>query len=192
MARPAAAERRSLLLDAALDVVVEQGLRGLTHRAVDRSTGLAEGTTSAYFRTRQALHLALAERVTRRLIDDVDRVVHEIADHEPGSAEAMDPVAALFARWLDESPLLLAKIELSLEAGRDPAIAEVVGAGRARVIDLVAGALGARDVACPASDAAVVVASFDGILLAALALPRDGRDAFVADALRLTLGDRPA
>jgi len=121
----------------------------------------------------------------------VDRVVHEIADHEPGSAEAMDPVAALFARWLDESPLLLAKIELSLEAGRDPAIAEVVGAGRARVIDLVAGALGARDVACPASDAAVVVASFDGILLAALALPRDGRDAFVADALRLTLGDRP-
>jgi AcrR family transcriptional regulator len=190
MARPVAAERRSLLLDAALDVVVEQGLRGLTHRAVDRSTGLAEGTTSAYFRTRQALHLALAERVTRRLSDDVDGVVHEMAEHDPGSPEALAAVAGMFTRWLDESPLLLAKIELTLEAGRDPGIAEIVGAGRARVVDLVSEALGARDVACPASDAAVVVASFDGILLAALAQPREQRDAFVADAVRLTLGDR--
>ena len=36
----------------------------------------------------------------------------------------------------------------------------------------------------------MVVASFDGILLAALAEPHSRRDAFVADAVRLTLRDR--
>ncbi|MDO9457973.1 TetR/AcrR family transcriptional regulator [Nocardioides sp.] len=190
MARPVAAERRGLLLDAALDVVVELGLRGLTHRAVDRSAGLAEGTTSAYFRTRQALHVALAERVTRRLTDDVDRVLHEVGEHDEGSTEALAAVAGLFTRWLDETPLLLAKVELTLEAGRDPEIAAVVAASKARVVDLVAGALGALDPARPAADAAVVVASFDGILLAALPMSPHDREAFVADAVRLTIGAR--
>ena len=57
------AERRSTLLDAAVEVVTSSGLRGLTHRAVDARAGLAEGTTSAYFRTRLALLSALCDHV---------------------------------------------------------------------------------------------------------------------------------
>ena len=40
-----------------------QGLRGLTHRAVDRRAGLPEGSCSAYLRTRRALQGALTEHV---------------------------------------------------------------------------------------------------------------------------------
>src|SRR5690349_2893472 len=47
--------RKDVITDAAIQLVAEQGMRGLTHRAVDRRAGLPEGSTSAYFRTRKAL-----------------------------------------------------------------------------------------------------------------------------------------
>lgn len=50
-----ASNRRTLLADAALDVLADEGMRGLTHRAVDRRAAMPPGTTSAYFRTRAAL-----------------------------------------------------------------------------------------------------------------------------------------
>ena len=41
--------RRTLLLDAGLDLVGTAGLRGLTHRAVDAATGLPDGSTSVSY-----------------------------------------------------------------------------------------------------------------------------------------------
>src|SRR5919107_1137181 len=49
------ADRRSVILDAALRVIAEQGMRALTHRAVDAAAGLPGGSTSYYFRSRAAL-----------------------------------------------------------------------------------------------------------------------------------------
>ena len=63
---PARSARMELLLDAAVRVVAENGLRGLTHRAVDREAGLPEGSCSAYLRTREALVLAVTEYVAER------------------------------------------------------------------------------------------------------------------------------
>ncbi|MEH3033773.1 MAG: TetR family transcriptional regulator [Aeromicrobium erythreum] len=48
-------ERRSRLADAGLQVLAEQGARGLTHRAVDVAAGLPLGTASNYFRSRDDL-----------------------------------------------------------------------------------------------------------------------------------------
>ena len=39
-------DRRTQLLDAALAVVADKGMKGLTHRAVDAAAELADGTTS--------------------------------------------------------------------------------------------------------------------------------------------------
>lgn len=49
------ADRRTTVADAALQVLADRGLRGLTHRAVDVAAGLPQGSTSNVFRTRQAL-----------------------------------------------------------------------------------------------------------------------------------------
>jgi DNA-binding transcriptional regulator YbjK len=70
--------RRRRLLDAALHVIADDGLRGLTHRAVDRRAGLPEGSCSAYLRTRQALQAALTEYVADALLADVDRLAERI------------------------------------------------------------------------------------------------------------------
>lgn len=39
------ADRRAAIADAAIDILGEQGSRGLTHRAIDKHLGYAEGTT---------------------------------------------------------------------------------------------------------------------------------------------------
>lgn len=59
---PANPERRNQILDAAIDILCDDGVGGLTHRQVDGRAGVPAGTTSNYFRTRQALLEATAAR----------------------------------------------------------------------------------------------------------------------------------
>ena len=186
MPRPVARERRDALLDAALDVVVEAGMRGLTHRAVDRAADVAEGTTSGYFRTRRALQLALAHRIAERISGDVDAMGAELLSHEPTEDEIRSLVVDLFVRWL-ASPLLVAKVELTLEATRDPELAEIVTTDRARVVGIVENLL----TTCPRGErhqrAATLMAALDGILIEGMLRPEPDRSAYVADAVALTM-----
>src|SRR6476469_8890628 len=108
--------RMELLLTAALHVVAEQGLGGLTHRAVDRAAGLPEGSCSAYLRTRRALVTALTEYVAGALTDDVERLASDLASCSLQEDQAIETVTGFFMRWLDERELLLARMELSLES----------------------------------------------------------------------------
>ncbi len=55
--------RRDRLADAAIEVLARLGARGLTHRAVDAEAGEPPGTTSRYFRTRDALMSGVAQRI---------------------------------------------------------------------------------------------------------------------------------
>src|ERR1700712_1306536 len=64
--------RQQGLLSAAVRVVARSGLRGLTHRAVDREAGLPEGSCSAYMRTRLALLTRLTEYVISQFARDVE------------------------------------------------------------------------------------------------------------------------
>ena len=101
-AREELSPRRRQILAAATTVLAQQGNRGLTHRAVDREAGLSEGSSSAYFRTRDALLRALGDVVADRLAADVAALGARLAscpgDHERAVAE----VSRLFSRWLGE------------------------------------------------------------------------------------------
>ena len=127
--------RRQQLLDAALHVIADEGLKGLTHRAVDRRAGLPEGSCSAYLRTRRALQAALTEHVADTLLADVDALADDLAcASEPdGVAAALD----LFQRWLEQRELLVARLELTMAASRDAELAGLLAAQRGRLIDLV-------------------------------------------------------
>src|SRR5690606_3757177 len=59
-------ERRDRLGDAAIEVLASEGSRGLTHRAVDQRAGLPTGTTANYYRSRESLLTAAAERINTR------------------------------------------------------------------------------------------------------------------------------
>jgi len=54
---------RARVLDAAIQLLGTQGLKALTHRRVDEQAELPPGSTSNYFRTRDALLCGVAEAI---------------------------------------------------------------------------------------------------------------------------------
>ena len=180
--------RRRELLQAALQVVADEGLRGLTHRAVDRRAGLPEGSCSAYFRTRRALQTALTEYVVGALAADVSGLAEELRGCSGDSDRAVELTTGLFVRWLDERELLRAKLELSLEGPRDAELAALLAASRSQLVDVVAGIMNAADRVHGDARAETLCASFDGILLAGLSKPDAERRAFLASSLGLLMG----
>lgn len=179
--------RRRQLLDAAVEVVAEQGLRGLTHRAVDRRAGVAEGSVSAYFRTRQALQVAAAEHVAASLAADVEELAAELAERPGDRDRALELTQALFDRWLADGSLVRARLELTMEAGRDPAVAEVLAGWRSRLVEVVEQILTTAGKLHSAVRAEALVASFDGLLIAGLQKPQAERRVFLSESLRLVL-----
>jgi len=177
-ARDELSPRRRQILAAATTVLAQQGNRGLTHRAVDREAGLSEGSTSAYFRTRDALLRALGDVVADRLAEDVAALGARLAscpgDHERAVAE----VSRLLARWLGEPDLLAARLELTVAATRDAHLADRFTEWRDDLVRTVQGVLEAADEDGGAS-AETLVAALDGVLLASLLLPQRRRRAFV-------------
>ncbi|GAA5123598.1 TetR family transcriptional regulator C-terminal domain-containing protein [Alloalcanivorax gelatiniphagus] len=178
--------RRREILTAATTVLARQGNRGLTHRAVDREAGIPEGSSSAYFRTRDALLGALGDFVADRLAADVEALGSRLAgcpgDHERAVAE----VSGLFARWLEEPELLTARLELTVAATRDPGLADRFTQWRNDLVAMV------REVLAEAGtdDQAVaetLVAALDGVLLASLLQPARRRRRFVAESVELLL-----
>jgi DNA-binding transcriptional regulator YbjK len=177
-----------LLLTAALRVVAEHGLRGLTHRAVDRAAGLPEGSCSAYLRTRKALVLALTEYVAGSLTEDVEGLAVDLTSCALGDDQAIENVTSFFMRWLDERELLLTRMELSLESARDPELASLLAAFRRRLVELVESILSARGKDQGAAVAETLVASFDGILLSASGRPAAQRRPFVRQSMEVLMG----
>lgn len=52
-------DRRYLIAEAATELIAQEGMRALTHRAVDTRLGLPAGSSSYYFRTRDELLAAI-------------------------------------------------------------------------------------------------------------------------------------
>ncbi|MFF8015664.1 TetR family transcriptional regulator [Streptomyces sp. NPDC007929] len=135
-------ERRTVLADTAIAVLAETGMRGLTHRAVDRAAGLPPGTTSAYFRTRQALLTALV----RRLVALDQAELQEIGSRTPVPQSAEELVAGI-AAFLEQRLTgegrrrSLARYACAIESVHHPELREILvprhNAGRQVVSDFL-------------------------------------------------------
>ncbi|MFG3339979.1 TetR/AcrR family transcriptional regulator [Glycomyces sp. NPDC048151] len=118
-------ERRTALVDAAIEVLADQGARGLTFRAVDSRAGVPVGTASNYFPNRDALLMQAGQRVFQRLDPGADVV---------GEALALPRTRATVERLMHEmvgritafGSGYLAMLELRLEATRRPELAKVL------------------------------------------------------------------
>jgi len=159
--------RRTEILDGALAVLAEQGMRGLTHRAVDTAAGLAAGSTSYYFRSRAALVAGCVQRLLERDLEhDVPAAEAAVAGGVAGLVDALTGIGVRMATA--ERPRTLARYELSLAGVRDSELrAELVRGGdviRQRGAALLARA-GAAD---PAAAAEEVAAVLDGLVYTAL------------------------
>jgi DNA-binding transcriptional regulator YbjK len=111
-------ERRNQILDAAIDILCDDGVGGLTHRAVDSRADIPVGTTSNYFRTRQMLLEAAATRTVElhwRRVEALQQAVGPLT---------RDGLKTLMIRMLDPDDQFrrwtLARFELFMESTRRP------------------------------------------------------------------------
>ena len=118
-------ERRQVLADAGLAVLANQGARGLTHRAVDREADVPTGTTSNYFRSRDALVAGLVERIGERLTPDPD-VLAALSTREPSRELFADYVRDIVRRLTENREVTVALFELRLESTRNPDVAAMM------------------------------------------------------------------
>lgn len=122
------ADRRETILDAAVALLAEHGQGGLTHRATDARARLPQGSTSYYYPKKIALLLAAADHLALQLAADCDDLQVGFADRtaRQGIDAAVTYVAEEMASYADSArPLFLARIELTLAAARDPALAAI-------------------------------------------------------------------
>ncbi|PKV78195.1 TetR/AcrR family transcriptional regulator [Nocardia fluminea] len=97
--------RRARIVAGAIELIATRGIRALTHRALDTQLDLPAGSTSYYFRTRQALIEAVADAITTRSRTDFRALgAEQIAREGEGTGRAMDPSQAAhdIATWLDQ------------------------------------------------------------------------------------------
>lgn len=184
------AARQELLLRSAIVVVGRSGMRGLTHRAVDREAGMPEGTCSVYYRTRRALLTALSEFVAAALHADVRALGAELPDpaNDEGIEAAVDATVEMLLRWSEHPDLIVTMSELSLEAGRTPSLSEPIVAWRTNLTDIVEAIVCRTEKSAARLRAEAIVASLDGVVLSGLlATSKADRPAYLRSMVTLVL-----
>jgi DNA-binding transcriptional regulator YbjK len=182
-------ERRTLLADAALDVLADGGIRGLTHRAVDRRAALPLGTTSAYFRTRAALLTGLVTRLVQRDQAELQAMAEALPPLRT-VGELVDGLARLTRQRLtgEGRRRSLARYACAVESVRDPELREILvpreNAGR-EAVRLFLSRHGVADVE---NRAHTLLTCVDGLVFDRLVsggdVPREALEGLVAAALR--------
>jgi DNA-binding transcriptional regulator YbjK len=162
--------RRTQLLDAAIGLVGVRGLGALTHRAVDAAAGVPTGTTSNYWRTRQALLDALVDRVVARERDRWEQLTQATF---PSTAPELAGTLAVLAKVATgpDRALVLARYALLVEAAQHEDIRPRLADGGQRVnarFRTWMRLIGSSD---PDHDVHVVANYWTGLVLHQLALP---------------------
>lgn len=152
---------RDRAIDAAVELLGTQGLKGLSHRRIDQQAHLPPGSTSNYFRTRDALLTGVADAIVER------EMAGARAAFNPKSVdEFLDALVALVDHITrDQRSVTTARLILFMEASHDPALREALWRGRAQFATALEPALrglGARD-SRTATDA--VMACSEGLIL---------------------------
>jgi DNA-binding transcriptional regulator YbjK len=163
-------ERRTALLDAAIDVLAAEGARGLTFRAVDARAGVPAGTSSNYFADRDDLLTQAGSRIHARLVP-APETVDAAMRPEPNRELVTELMKWLVRRITAERAGYLALLELRLEATRRPALqAELTRVVRAELDENVRFHL-ASGLPGDADTVLVLYLAMTGVLLEHFTLP---------------------
>ena len=183
--------RRRELADAAIGLLASSGVHGLTHRAVENAAGLPPGTASNYFRTREALLVAAAERVAELHFAETDRdATAASSGPQPGAtlpamAEEVAGMLAgsLLAAATTHRDRYLAVFELLFEARRRPALAAALAGLQQDATQFTAGLHARLGLPIPASAVPTLIALYEGALFTLLITPPEHVSEDTAQAL---------
>ena len=182
---PRGVARRDAILQAAVELIGEQGPDALTHRAVAERAGVSLSATTYWFSSkdeifRQAVALAAGEEVAR-----LERLVLELAPRNLTPVVWARELSAALAADVRSNPAQpVAMYEFVLEASREPTLRDEVARWERAHLRLAEAGLRAVGSADPETDAHIVVAVVSGLMLGLLANPNPQ---FERDVMRPTL-----
>jgi AcrR family transcriptional regulator len=180
-------QRRRELADAAIALLASSGVHGLTHRTAETAAGLPSGTASNYFRSREALLVAAAERIAELHYADMTQAAQQHQDSAvSGTGQLPDSPGEQLVDLLAGSLLVattvhreryLAVVELLLEARRRPALAAALAGLQEIATGFTAGLHAELGLPIPASAVPILMALYEGALFALLtALPEQATE----------------
>ena len=167
--------RRDDLLDAAIIVLGEGGVRGVTHKAVDVAAGLPAGSTSNYFRTKDALLTAVVERFAARERANWEEIA---AATVPTTPTELARALAAFAHDAvgPHRTLTLARYAILVESAIRPALREQLAATGGRVRLWFTNWLRLIGSTDPDRHTGIVMNDWTGLVLHQLAYPNPAFD----------------
>ncbi|MEV4294819.1 TetR/AcrR family transcriptional regulator [Microbispora rosea] len=165
-------QRAVVVADAAIAILAERGMRGLTHRAVDEAAGLPPGSTSNHARTRAAL----LELTLARLAEREEAVFTAATPPDGGMPEVAGEVArladllarAIHAAITVHRETTIARYELALEASRRPELRKIYDEVGRRFREQAAAVLAAAGSPDPVRHGRQMVAYVEGMLFDAI------------------------
>ncbi len=160
-------QRRDRLTDAAIEIVAGHGLHGLSHRAVDEHAKVPSGTTSNYFRSREALVAATIQRI----VDLHFALIADLRAKRPTSVT--DLLGAVVDRALTKFPeRYLALFELALESTRKPELRPELDRIADEAMKLTHEAHRADNREPSRQDIELLNAFYNGVLFTSLVMPQ--------------------
>jgi DNA-binding transcriptional regulator YbjK len=165
------ASTRNRALDAAADLLGEQGIRALTHARVDDRAGLPKGSTSNWFRTRDAL---VAGVIT--WLAEVER-----AEFAAGGApritspdELVDALSGFIALQTTQlAGRTRARYSMFLEGSNDPTLLAPLLQQREVYVEWTTALLAGIGAASPARAARTLMATSEGLVFHRLTVDPD-------------------
>lgn len=170
---PVSTDRPPLLADAAISLIAGNGIRALTHRAVDAAAQVPTGTTSYHFRTRRDLVRGILVRIARLNVarlaglpgpsTDLDSAPVTRQERLAEAEQLAERAAAFVDGQIGEHrDRTLARMACQIEVASDPDLSEILHAGgqfRTMAIAAVT-RLGATDPTCHADG---LISLLDGL-----------------------------
>jgi DNA-binding transcriptional regulator YbjK len=164
--------RRNELTDAAIEIVARSGLHGLSHRAVDEQAQVPRGTTSNYFRSREALVAATVERIVHlhfALIAELRAQYGEKSD----TVSVIDLLGDVVDHALTHFPgRYLAFFEVSLESTRRPELRREIDRLADEAMKLTREAHRGNTGEPSRQDIELLNAFYNGVLFTSLVMPQ--------------------
>lgn len=162
--------RRVQILDAAIAVLGRQGVRGVTHRAVDAAAGVPLGTTSNYFRTRDALFDAVVDRFAERERAAFDELASAATPTTPQELASLLAAFTLTATG-PRRELTLARFAILVEAAIRPQLQRKLGEAAAQIRTWSTERMRAVGSVNPLRDVSIMANQVDALTLHQLAYP---------------------
>lgn len=168
---PVKAARRDKILDAAERLFVQQGFRGTTMEAIAEAVAMSKVTVYGYFKDKDAVFAAVAERLSHRLLAAVSAALDAQACVQESVAAALIAKHSIIFDLVRTSPF-----SSELFAAKDRIVEEIFARLDRNIEALLAARLAADGIEGPGQTARIAFRAAQGIANHSANIDEAGRD----------------